>query len=76
MSSAAAVDSWACIKLGCLVVQASILDIATTHRSSLGDHADHVIKHASTASRVMVGLGAVVIVAFLNKLLGRRRRSV
>lgn len=57
-------------------LEASILDVATTHRSSLGDHADHVIKYASIASRVMVGLGAVVIVAFLNKLLGRRRRSV
>ena len=55
-------------------LQAFILDTTTANRSSLGDYADHVATHASTASKVIVGLGAIIIVAFLNKLLGRRRQ--
>lgn len=57
-------------------LEAFILDLTTTHRSSLGDYANHVETHASTAAKVLVGLGAVVIVTFLNKILGGRRRQV
>ncbi len=55
-------------------MQATILDLVTANRSSLGNYADHATNHASTLAKVIVGFGAVVIVAFLNSLLGRRRR--
>ena len=56
-------------------MQATILDLTTSNRSSLGDYANHLEAYAATAAKVFVGLGAVVIIAFLNSLLGRRRRA-
>ena len=55
-------------------MQATILDLVTANRSSLGNYADHATHHASTLAKVIVGFAAVVIVAFLYSLLGRRRR--
>ena len=55
-------------------MQATILNLVTANRSSLGNYADHATNHASTLAKVIVGFGAVIIVAFLNLLLGRRRR--
>ena len=55
------------------MVQATILDLVTTNRSSLGEYADHATNYASTISKVIVGLGAVVIVALLKSLVGPRR---
>ena len=55
------------------MVQATILDLVTANRSSLGQYADHATSYASTIAKVIVGLGAVVIVAFLKSLVGHRR---
>ena len=55
------------------MVQATILDLVTANRSSLGEYADHATNYASTISKVIVGLGAVVIVALLKSLVGPRR---
>ncbi|DBA84212.1 TPA: hypothetical protein ACH3X2_006279 [Trebouxia sp. C0005] len=55
-------------------LEATILDLVTANKSSLGNYADHATNHASTLAKVIVGFGAIVIVAFLNSLLGRRRR--
>ena len=63
------------VKRNNLLMQATILDLVTANRSSLGNYADHATNHASTLAKVIVGFGAVVIVAFLNSLLGRRRRT-
>lgn len=59
----------------CFDMQATILDLTTSNRSSLGEYANHLEAYASTAAKIIVGLGAVVIIAFLNSLLGRRRRT-
>lgn len=56
-------------------LEATILDLTTSNRSSLGEYANHLESYAATAAKVIVGLGAVVIIAFLNSLLGRRRRA-
>ncbi|KAL0027925.1 hypothetical protein WJX79_003037 [Trebouxia sp. C0005] len=44
-------------------LEATILDLVTANKSSLGNYADHATNHASTLAKVIVGFGAIVIVA-------------
>lgn len=57
------------------LLQATILDLTGTHRSSLGASADHLTTYASVIAKAIIAFGAIAILALLQRLRPRGARA-
>lgn len=58
-----------------VVLQATILDLTSTHKSSLGASADHLTTYASVIAKAVIAFGAIAILALLQRLRPRRANT-
>ena len=51
-----------------MMLQATILDLTGTHKSRLGSSAEHLTKYAALIAKGIIAVGAIAILALLQRL--------